>query len=87
MKQKRRFAVLLAALALAAGLLSAPVLATEGDTPSAYTEMPGESTGGETSSESQVTEPTSPPEPVETPQPEPTEEPSFSSSEPSLLFL
>lgn len=83
MKQKRRFAVLLAALALAAGLLSVPVLATEGDTPSVYTEMPGESTGGETSSESQVTEPTSPPEPVETPQPEPTEEPSSSSSEPS----
>ena len=83
MKQKRRFAVLLAAFALAAGLLSVPVLATEGDTPSVYTEMPGESTGGETSSESQVTEPTSPPEPVETPQPEPTEEPSSSSSEPS----
>ena len=85
MKQKRRFAVLLAAFALAAGLLSVPVLATEGDTPSVYTEMPGESTGGETSSESQVTEPTSPPEPVETPQPEPTEEPSSSTLGAHLL--
>ena len=50
MKQKRRMAALLAALALVASVTAIPALATEteGDLPSGYTEMPQENTEGET---------------------------------------
>lgn len=81
MKQKRRLAAFLAALTLAAGLTALPVMATEGDTPPAYTETPEETTGGETEiSQPPVEEPTPAPEPV-TPEPPVSSEPSNSSSE------
>ena len=41
MRQRRRFAAMLAALALAAGLTAIPALATEGGSPSTYTPGPG----------------------------------------------
>ena len=48
MRQRRRFAAMLAALALAAGLTAIPALATEGGSPSTYTEIPGDGTGSVT---------------------------------------
>lgn len=82
MKQKRRFAAFLVAIALAAGLIAVPAVATEGNTPPAYTEDTGENTdGGETvSSQPPVVEPTPAPEPS-TPEPPVSSEPSDSSSE------
>ena len=82
MKQKRRFAAFLVAIALAAGLIAVPAVATEGNTPQTYTENPGENPGGgETvSSQPPVVEPTPAPEPS-TPEPPVSSEPSDSSSE------
>ena len=50
MRQRRRFAAMLAALALAAGLTAIPALATEGGSPSTYTDVenPGDGTGSDT---------------------------------------
>ena len=50
MKKRRRLAVFLGALAVAASLTALPALATEGSFPSAQTEMPGEGTEGDSSS-------------------------------------
>lgn len=82
MKHKRRVAALLAAFALAAGLIAIPALATEGNASSAYTEMPTENTEGETVlPEEPGGESSTAPEPV-TPEP-PVSSDSSSSSETS----
>lgn len=83
MKHKRRFAALLAALALAAALTALPVLATQGDIPLGQTEVPGDITESEPVAPP-TEEPTPvPPDPV-TPEPPPvSSEPSSSSQEPS----
>ena len=83
MKHKRRFAALLAALALAAALTALPVLATQGDIPLGQTEVPGDITESEPVAPP-TEEPTPvPPDPV-TPEPPPvSSEPSSSSEEPS----
>ena len=73
MRQRRRFAAMLAALALAAGLTAIPALATEGGSPSTYTEIPGDGTGS-------VTDPLPIPDPGESAAPPSSQEP------PSLLF-
>lgn len=74
MKQRRRFAAMLAALALAAGLTAIPALATEGGSPSTYTEIPGDGTGS-------VTDPLPIPDPGESAAPPSSQEPPSSSSQ------
>ncbi|MGI6255486.1 MAG: hypothetical protein ACOYJZ_07605 [Acutalibacter sp.] len=76
MREKRRFAALLAALALAACLTAVPALATEGTPPVGYTQMPGDATG--TTPQDPGTEPVEP-DPV-TPAPDPVTPPPSSSS-------
>lgn len=83
MKQKRRMAALLVALALVASVTAIPALATEteGDLPSGYTEMPQENTEGETVlPEEPAEEPSTAPDPS-TPEPPVSSDPSSSSSE------
>ena len=74
MRQRRRFAAMLAALALAAGLTAIPALATEGGSPSTYTEIPGDGTGS-------VTDPLPIPDPGESAAPPSSQEPPSSSSQ------
>lgn len=76
MKQRRRFAAMLAALALAAGLTAIPALATEGGSPSTYTDVenPGDGTGS-------VTDPLPIPDPGESAAPPSSQEPPSSSSQ------
>lgn len=82
MRDKRRFAALLAALALAACLIAVPALATEGTPPLGHTQMPGDATGT-TVTQDPETDPATP-EPA-TPPPDPVTPPpsSSSSQEPS----
>lgn len=82
MREKRRFAALLAALALAACLVAVPAVATEGTPPLNHTQMPGDATGT-TAPQDPDTDPVTP-EPV-TPPPDPVTPPpsSSSSQEPS----
>ena len=72
MKKRRRLAVFLGALAVAASLTALPALATEGSFPSAQTEMPGEGTEGGSSSGGDNTLPETPPPAEPTPAPEPS---------------
>ncbi len=76
MRQRRRFAAMLAALALAAGLTAIPALATEGGSPSTYTDVenPGDGTGS-------VTDPLPIPDPGESAAPPSSQEPPSSSSQ------
>ena len=76
MRQRRRFAAMLAALALAAGLTAIPALATEGGSPSPYTDVenPGDGTGS-------VTDPLPIPDPGESAAPPSSQEPPSSSSQ------
>ena len=82
MREKRRFAALLAALALAACLIAVPAVATEGTPPLGHTQMPGDATGT-TTPQNPETDPVTP-EPA-TPPPDPVTPPpsSSSSQEPS----
>ncbi len=72
MKKRRRLAVFLGALAVAASLTALPALATEGSFPSVQTEMPGEGTEGDSSSGGDNTLPETPPPAEPTPAPEPS---------------
>lgn len=72
MKKRRRLAVFLGALAVAASLTALPALATEGSFPSVQTEMPGEGTEGGSSSGGDNTLPETPPPAEPTPAPEPS---------------
>ncbi len=77
MREKRRFAALLTALALAACLVAVPAVATEGTPPMGHTQMPDHATGITTPQDPE-TAPV-PPEPA-TPPPDPVTPPPSSSS-------
>ena len=82
MKHTRRLAAFLAALVAAVALTATPAMATQGETPPAYTDIPQENTSSETvSSQAPVEEPTPAPE-LPTPEPPVSSDPPSSSEDP-----